>query len=243
MKSLTAKAVATAWGVPLLRLDLGALKSKYVGESEGNLRRALRVVEAIGRCVVWIDEIEKALAGATQGAADGGVSSDALGAILTWLSERTGESFIIATANDASVLPPELMRRFDVTWWVDLPNYIERYQIMRVALQSHGRSEFAARGDAQAEADWEAITEATEGFTGAEIAGLVPDALFTGFADGIREITAADLLKAARSVVPLSKTAAEKIDRLRAWATGRARPATTPESDGEVSSSTRQLDF
>jgi SpoVK/Ycf46/Vps4 family AAA+-type ATPase len=140
-KSLTAKAVATAWGVPLLRIDLGALRSKYVGESEGNLRRALRVIEAIGRCVVWLDEIEKALAGATQGAADGGVSSDALGALLVWMQERVGEAFVIATTNDAAALPPEITRkgRFDELWWVDLPNAVERREIALTALRAHAR--------------------------------------------------------------------------------------------------------
>src|SRR5215831_9421487 len=110
-KSLTAKAVATAWGVPLLRVDLGALKSKFVGESEGNLRRAFKVIEAIGRCVVWLDEIEKALQGATSGSTDGGVSANALGAILSWMQERSGEAFVIATANDVEGLPPELLRK------------------------------------------------------------------------------------------------------------------------------------
>lgn len=243
-KSLTCKAVATAWGVPLLRLDLGALKSKFVGESEGNLRRALRVVEAIGRCVVWIDELEKSMAGATQGAADGGVSSDALGAILSWMQERTGDGFIIATCNDASILPPELIRRFDTVWWVDLPTYIERHQILQAALRAHGRGDFAAREDAMAEAEWDALAIATDGFTGAEIASLVPDALFTGFADGAREITADDLLLAARKVVPLAKTSSEKIDALRSWAAGRARPATTPEETStQARVATRSIDF
>ena len=114
-KSLTAKAIATAWAVPLLRVDLGALKCKYVGECEANLRKAFNVIEALGRCVVWLDEIEKALAGATQGAADGGVSSDAFGAILSWMQDRQGEAFVIATCNDVTSLPPELLRkgRFD----------------------------------------------------------------------------------------------------------------------------------
>jgi hypothetical protein len=230
-KSLTAKAIATAWGVPLLRLDLGALKSKFVGESEGNLRRALNVIGAIGRCVVWLDEIEKALAGATQGAADGGVSSDALGAVLQWMQERQGEAFVIATANDVSSLPPELLRkgRFDEVWWIDLPNYLERVEIMHAALRGHGRGELAARGDASAENGWDAIAEATNGFTGSEIAALVPDALYRAFGDGGREPTDADLLAAAETVVPLSKTAAEKIESLRKWANGRARAATTPE--------------
>lgn len=223
-KSLTAKAIATAWGVPLLRLDLNALKSKFVGESEGNIRRAFRVIEAIGRCVVWLDEIEKALAGATQGGADGGVSTDALGSILSWMQERAGEAFVIATANDVSGLPPELLRkgRFDEIWWVDLPNASERVEIIKTALRAHGRGEVAIAYD-----DLEA---ACVGFTGSEIAALVPDALYTAFAENGREITTADLVAAAKTVVPLSKTASEKIEALRAWASARARSATSAQA-------------
>ncbi|MBA0088534.1 MAG: AAA family ATPase, partial [Acidobacteria bacterium Pan2503] len=136
-KSLTAKAIATAWNVPLLRLDLGALKSKFVGDSEANLRKAFRIIEVIGRCVVWLDEIEKALQGATSGSADGGVSSDALGAILSWMQDRRGEAFVIATANDVSALPPELLRkgRFDELWFVDLPTESERAAILTASLR------------------------------------------------------------------------------------------------------------
>lgn len=220
-KSLTAKAIATAWGVPLLRLDLGALKSKFVGESEANLRKAFRVIEAIGRCVVWLDEVEKALQGATGGSADGGVSADALGGILSWMQERQGEAFIMATANDISGLPPEFLRagRFDQIWFIDLPNYEERQSIIAAALKSHGRS--------SADIDLDKVARACLDFTGSEIAALVPDALFAAFADGEREPTTADLLSAASTVVPLAKTAAEKIKGLRDWAAGRARSATS----------------
>ncbi|MGH7177998.1 MAG: AAA family ATPase [Tepidisphaeraceae bacterium] len=223
-KSLTAKAIATAWGVPLLRLDMGALKSKFVGESEGNIRRAFRVIEAIGRCVVWIDEIEKALQGSTSGSADGGVSSDALGAILSWMQERSGEAFVIATANDVEGLPPELLRkgRFDEVWFVDLPTLAERGAILAAALKAHRRGEVAI--------DLQAVAARCDGFTGAEIAALVPEALFVSFADSARKIQTADLLAAAGAVVPLAKTASEKIARLRQWANGRARPATSPEA-------------
>jgi SpoVK/Ycf46/Vps4 family AAA+-type ATPase len=222
-KSLTCKAIATAWQVPLLRLDLNSLKSKFVGESEGNLRKALRVIEALGRCVVWLDEVEKALSGATQGAADGGVSADALGAILSWMQERSGEAFIIATANDVSALPPEFLRRFDDVWFVDLPNHEERMQIITAAIKAHGRTP----GNDLWAYD---VASATDGFTGAEIAGLVPDAMYSAFADGGREPDIKDVLNATKNVVPLSKTAAEKIAALRSWAAGRARPATTPEA-------------
>lgn len=232
-KSLTAKAIATAWNIPLLRIDLGALKSKYVGESEGNLRRALRVIEAIGRCVVWLDEIEKALAGATQGAADGGVSSDALGAILSWMQERSGGAFVIATANDVTSLPPELLRkgRFDEIWSIDLPNPTERLEILFAALREYNRDATTLESNRVRE-----IVTATEGFTGSEIAQLIPDALYTAFADGAREITIDDVLAACATVVPLSKTSSEKIAALRTWAAQRARPATSDEKKSETNS-------
>jgi len=238
-KSLTPKATATAWGVPLVRMDLGGLKSKFVGESEANIRKAFSVIEAIGRCVVWLDEIEKALGGATGGAADGGVSTDALGAILNWMQERAGEAFVIATANDVSNLPPELLRkgRFDEVWFVDLPNRQERGQIISAALRAHGRGAVDVYyGD---------VADKTEGFTGAEIAALVPDALYAAFNDGAREIETDDILDAARSVVPLSKTAAEKIKALRDWASTRARPATATTKPEAARSTTegRVLDL
>lgn len=234
-KSLTAKAIATAWGVPLLRLDLGALKSKFVGESEGKLRKAFEVIDVIGRCVVWIDEIEKALQGATSGSADGGVSADALGTILSWMQERRGEAFVIATANDIEGLPPELLRkgRFDDIWWIDLPNADERVAVLQAALKAHGRADVAIDGAR--------VSQACDTFTGAEIAAIVPDALFAAFAENAREITTADLVAAAETVVPLAKTAAEKITRLRAWAQDRARPATRNVA-AQVSAS-RQIDL
>lgn len=233
-KSLTAKAVATAWGVPLLRLDLGALKSKFVGESEGNLRRALRVIEAIGRCVVWLDEIEKALAGASGGAADGGVSADALGAILSWMQERPGEAFVIATANDVQSLPPELLRkgRFDEFWWIDLPTEDERIQILGAALAAHKRQDV--------DIDYTEVAAACDSFTGAEIAAIVPDAMFAAFREDGREVATTDLLRAAATVVPLARTASAKIEALRTWAEGRARPASRQPGKRNRAASTRR---
>lgn len=236
-KSLTAKAVATAWGVPLLRLDLGALKSKFVGESEGNLRRALRVVEAIGRCVVWLDEVEKSLQGATSGSADGGVSADALGAILSWMQERAGEAFILATANNIEALPPEFLRkgRFDEVWWVDLPNSIEREAILRATLLNHGRGADKLALDS--------VVAACDRFTGAEVAEIVPDAMFAAFADGARELRTRDLVEAAKNVVPLADMAGDKIARMRAWAEGRARFASRSENSRERPSRERRIDL
>ena len=236
-KSLTAKAVATAWGIPLLRLDLGALKDKFVGGSEGNLRKALKVIEAIGRCVVWIDEIEKAMQGATNGgSADGGVSADALGTILSWMQDHPAGAFVIATANDVSSLPPELLRkgRFDEVFFVDLPNTVERKGVLKAALKATGRDKIKI--------DFGAVAEATADFTGSEVAELVATALYAGFADGVREINTKDLLNAADRVVPLAKTKADKVAELRKWGQANARPATSA-TKLEVVTGGRQLDL
>lgn len=236
-KSLTAKAIATAWGVPLLRLDLGSLKSKFVGESEGKVRQAFRVIDAIGRCVVWIDEIEKAMQGATSGSADGGVSADALQVVLTWMQERKGESFVIATANDAESLPPELMRkgRFDDVWFIDCPTQTERVAILQTTIVSQCKA---------GKVDLDRVASACTGFTGSEVAELVPDAMFRAYADGARPIETGDLLAAVKDTVPLSRTAPAKIENLRKWREGRARAASAPEvSTGDRLTGGRQLDI
>jgi SpoVK/Ycf46/Vps4 family AAA+-type ATPase len=236
-KTLVSRCIAAAWGLPLISLDFGALQSKFVGESQTNLRQTLSLIEAVSPCVVRVDEIEKALAGASGPAADGGVSQDALGTFLTWMQERRSPSFVIATANDVRNLPPELLRkgRFDEVFFVDLPTRGERAAIVRAALGAHNRAE--------ADVDVDAVADATVGFSGAEIAALVPDALFVAFADGEREIGTADLLTAAATVVPLSKTAAEKIEALRSWAKGRARFASRPEDTTTTTGAARALDL
>jgi hypothetical protein len=219
-KSLTAKAIATAWQMPLLRLDVKALESKWVGESGANVRKAFRVAEAVAPCVLWLDEVEKAVAGATQGAADGGVSSDALGTFLTWMQEKTAPVFVVATANDVSALPPELLRkgRFDEMFFVDLPNVDEREAILAAEMRNRKIG---------SDVDQRAVAAATEGFIGAEVASLVTDSMFTAFADGERPVSTGDLISAAKSLTPLSKTATEKIETLRRWSKGRCRPATS----------------
>jgi len=235
-KSLTAKAIATAWQMPLLRLDMGALKSKFVGESESNIRKALKVAETVAPCVLWLDEIEKAIAGATQGAADGGTSADALGAVLSWMQERAGAVFLVATSNDVSVLPPELLRkgRFDQLFFVDLPTEIERAEILRAALRAHKRD--------GAGIDVEAVAAVCQEFTGAELAALVPDALYSAFNDGAREIATADLVTAARGTVPLARTAATKIEALRQWGKVNAVPASTAASIAQPNAA-RKIDL
>jgi SpoVK/Ycf46/Vps4 family AAA+-type ATPase len=225
-KSLMAKAIAAAWGMPLLRLDLGALRSKYVGESEGNIRKALAVAGTVAPCVLWIDEIEKELAGSTGEQGDGGVAADALGAVLSWMQERTEPVFVVATANKVTGLPPELLRkgRFDEIFFVDLPTPREREQVLSATL-----TQYCSRMPIQI--DLTLVASETKGFTGAEIAAIVPDALFLAFADGERPITTADLIASAKNVVPLSETASEQILALRQWAKGRARFASKPVAE------------
>ena len=222
-KSLTAKAVAAAWAMPLLRVDFGALRSKYVGESEANLRKALQLAEAISPCVLWADEIEKAFAGATGPQGDGGVAADAFGYFLTWMQERSGSVFVIATANDIAGLPPEFLRkgRFNEVFWLDLPTKSERAEILRISIKASGRT--------PEKVDHGRVADACKDFIGAEVAALVPDAMFEAFEDGGREITTEDLLRAARNVTPLAVTAKSKIDALRAWAVGKARHASKAE--------------
>lgn len=227
-KSLTAKAISAAWQMPLLRMDLGALKSKWVGESEANLRRALATAEAVAPAILWLDEVEKALGGAISGAADGGVSADALGTVLSWMQERKAAVFVVATSNDVRALPPELLRkgRFDEVFWVDLPTPIERAAVLEASLKTYARTPEGINLDA--------VVEASNEFTGAEVANLVPDALFTAFADGERALKTEDLVAAAGTVVPLAKTADDRLAVLREWAKGRARPASTPRATDEA---------
>lgn len=222
-KSLCARAVATAWGLPLLRLDLGALKSKYVGESEGNLRRALATAEACAPCILLIEELEKSLAGSTGPQGDGGVAADALGTLLNWMQEREAPVFVVATANDVRAMPPELLRRgrWDDLFFVDLPTEAERREIFATTLIKYKRD--------LPPSDVLELAKVTVGFTGSELAAVVPDAMFMAFEDGAREITLQDLRNAAATVSPLSKTAGEKFQALRDWAKSRTRPASTPE--------------
>lgn len=223
-KSLTAKAVPAAWGLPLLRLDLGALRGSLVGQSEQAIRTALKTAAAIQPCVLWIDEIEKGLAGANS-RGDSGVAADALGTILTWLQERHGSVFVVATANDPLALPPELTRkgRFDEVFWVDLPTPSERLEILETTLIARGRE---SQVD---DLDLETVANKTDGFSGAEMAELVRTAMFRCFGEGKRPIETNDLLRAAEETTPLSRSQAEKIGGLRDWAKGRARRASPAE--------------
>jgi ATPase family associated with various cellular activities (AAA) len=236
-KSMAAQAVASTWLCPLVKGDLGATGSKFLGESEQNIRRMLDTVTALGRVVLWLDEIDKTLSGGAGPAGDGGVAADKLATLLTWMNDRTNPAFIFATANDVDRLPIELLRkgRWDELWYVDCPNPRERVEVLNVTLAKFKREPFSA-------ADTAAIVQATDKFSGAEIANLVPESLFVSFADGKRALTAQDVLAAAAKVVPMVDSMPEQVARLRKFAK-RARPATTPEAERRVTSTERALDL
>lgn len=214
-KSLCARAVASDWRLPLLKLDPSNLYNKYVGESERNFQRAMRTAERMAPVVLWIDELEKAFAA---GDADGGVSRRVLGSFLSWMQERRGDVFIVATANDIQRLPPEFMRkgRFDEIFFVDLPDAETRAEIFRIHLRRRGQD---ATGF-----DLDTLAQATDGFSGAEVEQVVVAALYTAFSAG-RPLDTATLLAEARRTRPLSVTMAERVQSLREWARGRTRSA------------------
>jgi len=217
-KSLAAKAVAAAWGVPLLRLDFASLYNKYFGDTERNLRDALAAAEAMSPCVLWVDEIEKGLASDDTGASDGGLSKRVLGTLLTWMAERKSRVFLVATANDIARLPPELVRkgRFDEIFFVDLPDAETRREIFRIHLSRRKLPVNAF--------DLAALADECEGFSGAEIEQAVVSALYEAHAINA-SLGSALIVDELHRTRPLSVTMAERIDELRDWASGRAVPA------------------
>jgi SpoVK/Ycf46/Vps4 family AAA+-type ATPase len=221
-KSLTAKVVANAWRMPLVHLDLGRVYSGLLGSSEENLRKALRVAEGVAPAVLWIDEIEKGLAGgAGRGDLDGGTAQRVFGSLLTWMSEQTSGVFVVATANRIEGLPPELLRkgRFDEVFFVDLPDTAAREEILRIHLTRRKRE---PKGF-----DLAALSEKCTGFSGAEIEHCVIEGLYEAFDQG-RELATDDIARAIAETTPLSVTSAEDIERMRAWAATRTRPADAP---------------
>ncbi|MCB9833566.1 MAG: AAA family ATPase [Planctomycetes bacterium] len=218
-KSLTAKATAAAWERPLLRLDCGRLFGGLVGESERNLRRVIQVAEAVSPCVLWVDEIEKGLSGSqSSSSTDGGTSARVLGSMLSWMEEKTASVFVIATANDVSALPPELLRkgRFDETFFVDLPGEEERAAILAIHLKKRDRDPAAF--------DLKALAKASEQFSGAELEAAVVAGMFAAFEAG-QQLESSHVGEAIQATVPLARTARERIQGLRDWAKSRARPA------------------
>lgn len=218
-KSLVAKAVANSWRLPLLRLDVGRLFASLVGSSEENLRSAIRVAESIAPVVLWVDEIEKGFSGiGSSNVSDAGTAARVFGSFITWLQEKEKPVFVIATANDVSQLPPELVRkgRFDEIFFVDLPDAGERAEIWRIHLAKRHRE--------PADFDLQTLAMASDGLSGAEIEQAVIAGLYEAF-DRNQPLGMGDLLEVLQETVPLSQMMAEEIDALRSWAKQRARPA------------------
>jgi len=218
-KSLTAKAIAHHWHLPLLRLDVGRLFGGLVGESESRTRQMIQLAEALAPCVLWIDEIDKAFAG-FEGRGDSGTTSRVFGTFITWMAEKTSPVFIVATANNIQALPPELLRRgrFDEIFFVGLPNQEERLEIFSVhlsRLRPHNLQSY----------DLERLAYETPDFSGAEIEQILVEAMHIGFSQN-RDFTTDDILEAASQIIPLARTAKDQIEFLQAWAAaGKARMA------------------
>lgn len=214
-KSLAAKAIAGIWGLPLLRLDMAAVYNKYVGETERNLREALKLADVMAPCVLWIDEIEKGLA---QNDGENATSKRLLGSLLTWMAERKSRVFLVATSNDISVLPPELMRkgRFDEIFFVDLPDTETRRVVFEIHMEKRGLSSCSF--------DINDLAAMTEGFTGAEVEQAVVSAMYSAMARE-EELSNSHFRDAIANTKPLSVIMAERMTMLRLWAAERAVPA------------------
>ena len=221
-KSLTAKSIASFWNMPLLRLDIGKVFQGLVGSSEDNIRKAIATSEAVAPCVLWIDEIEKGLNGVqSSGSTDGGVTSRIFSTILTWMQEKTSPVFVVATANNINLLPPELLRkgRFDEIFFVDLPNPKERENIFAIHLKKKGQD--------PSQYPMEMLGKKTEGFNGAEIEQCIKEAMFAAYVEAPDnpKLLSKHLVDAISKTVPLSTTMREQIAALRNWAVTRAKNA------------------
>ncbi len=216
-KSLAARVIAHEWSLPLLKLDLGTIRDKYVGETERNLRRAIEIAENSAPCVLWMDEIEK---GIQLDEMDGGLSSRLLGYLLTWMQERKSRVFLVATSNNIEGLPPELLRkgRFDEIFFIDLPSSSEREEIFRAHLEARKRK--------PDEFDLPRLIQASEGFSGAEIEQAVVGALYRAFDSPGRKLTTEHLTDELANTRPLSVVMRERVEALRSWAAGRTVRAT-----------------
>lgn len=218
-KSLTAKAIASAWGRPLLRMDVGRLFNSLQGETEANVRRGLAISEAIAPCVLWIDELEKSFSGTQSSDSDGhGTTKRVFQAFLTWMQEKTADVFIVATANDVKTLPGALLRagRIDVTFWVDVPGAQQRLDILKIHLRKKKRTL-----ESIPDFDVVAFHEATKGFTGAEIEQAVKNSLTLAFSRQHKDIMMQDLIDAANTVTPVVKLGRDEVEESRKWALDR----------------------
>lgn len=237
-KSLTAKAVSSFWRLPLLRFDIGRVFGSLVGESENRIREAINTAEAISPCILWIDEIDKAFAGLQGSSGDSGTSARVFGTFISWMQEKEKPVFIVATANDVTKLPPELLRkgRFDEIFFVDLPNSREREEIFKIHLTLVKRD--------ICNYDINELVQASTNFTGAEIEQVIKDAMYIAFADDERDFTTDDILCAINETVPLAETMKENIDALRQWSVNRARKASLTETENQTyKQSEKNVDF
>ncbi len=227
-KSLTAKATASLFQIPLVRLDVGRLLGKYVGESEENMRKALKLSEAISPCVLWIDEIEKAFAGVGGEGGGNDVKTRLFGQFLTWMQEKENTVFIVATANDISRMPPEFLRkgRFDELFFVDLPNGQERRKILDIHLKKRKKWNKSI--------DSIALIKETEGFNGADLEAVVKDTIETAFLDGRTTITTEDLLRSVKDTKSISSTLKDKITQIKETVSKiDIKPASIPDKTKE----------
>ncbi|WP_341350120.1 AAA family ATPase [Clostridium drakei] len=228
-KSLIAKSISAMWQLPLLRLDMGRIFSGIVGSSEENMRKAIKTAEAVSPSVLWIDEIEKGLSGQDSG--DSGTSTRIFGTFLTWMQEKTEPVFVVATANNISKLPAELLRkgRFDEIFFVDLPTFNERKDIFKVHIKKRIKDDFVKGDFSLTDEVLSELSKITEGFVGSEIEQVVIAALFEAYSED-RSITFEDFEKTIKNIVPLVVTQAEQIRAIREWANVRA-VAATPKED------------
>ena len=235
-KSLTAKAMSAAWQLPLLKLDFGKIFSGIVGSSEENMRKAIKTAEAVAPSILWVDEIEKSLSGINSNG-DSGTSSRIFGTFLTWMQEKTAPVFVIATANNISGLPAELLRkgRFDEIFFVDLPTKNERKEIFKLHLEKRLQDKEVASKIEINDKLYDKLADLTEGYVGAEIEQIVISALYEAFFQK-RPLEISDLENTIKNVVPLSVTQKEQILALRQWANIRAVTATKKDDMAQYAS-------
>lgn len=221
-KSLCAKAMSASWQLPLLRLDMGKIFSGIVGSSEENMRKAIKTAEAVSPCILWIDEIEKGLNN-TRSSGDSGTSARIFGTFLTWMQEKEKPVFVVATSNDISCLPAELLRkgRFDEIFFVDLPTKTERIEIFDLHLNKRLIDEYVSKSVEIADELLNNLADETEGYSGAEIEQIIIEALFEAYYNN-RPLMVDDIKKSIRNSVPLSVTQSEQIIAIRKWAISRA---------------------
>lgn len=236
-KSLTAKAISSMWKLPLLRLDVGKVFSSLVGSSEENVRKAIATAESIAPSILWLDELEKGFSGMGGGGdSDGGTSARVFGTFLTWLQDKKSPVFVVATSNDISQLPPELLRkgRFDEIFYIDLPNSEERETIFKIHLGKRNRNPELF--------NIKRLAEISSGYSGSEIEEIVVSALYDAFDEDV-DIDMKLLEKSVANMIPLSQTMEEKINQTREWASVRARNAATKSFADEIKDEGRKIEM